>query len=82
MLPKQMYKTEMDIFKASYLKHSFSSIDARPPLYTLSLVSLLQNDTWSMCHACWVSPELKHTQIYVVRQLAYSTELLVCINQA
>jgi hypothetical protein len=29
-----------------------------------------------------IFPELKHTQIYVVRQLAYSTELLVCINQA
>ena len=27
-------------------------------------------------------PELKHTSIYVVRQLAYSTELLVCINEA
>ena len=27
-----------------------------------------------------VFPELKHTQIYVVRQLAYSTELLGCIN--
>jgi len=25
---------------------------------------------------------IKHAQIYVVRQLAYSTELLVCINQA
>jgi hypothetical protein len=32
--------------------------------------------------SCWVIPELKHTSIYVVRQLAYSTELLVCINQA
>ena len=29
-----------------------------------------------------VFPELKHAQIYVVWQLAYSTELLVCINQA
>jgi len=29
---------------------------------------------------CWEIPELKHTSIYVVRQLAYSTELLVCIN--
>ena len=33
-------------------------------------------------YTCWVFPELKHAQIYVVRQLAYSTELLVCINQA
>jgi len=32
--------------------------------------------------SCWVIPELKHTQIYVVRQLAYSTELLVCINHS
>jgi len=31
---------------------------------------------------CWVIQAIKHTQIYVVRQLAYSTELLVCINQA
>ena len=31
---------------------------------------------------CWEIPELKHTSIYVVRQLAYSTELLVCINEA
>jgi hypothetical protein len=31
---------------------------------------------------CWDIQAIKHTQIYVVRQLAYSTELLVCINQA
>jgi lipopolysaccharide export LptBFGC system permease protein LptF len=31
---------------------------------------------------CWDIPELKHTQIYVVRQLAYSTELLSCINHS
>jgi hypothetical protein len=31
---------------------------------------------------CWEIPELKHTQIYVVRQLAYSTELLSCINHS
>jgi hypothetical protein len=31
---------------------------------------------------CWVIPELKHTQIYMVRQLAYSTELLVCIKHS
>jgi hypothetical protein len=31
---------------------------------------------------CWDIQTLKHTQIYVVRQLAYSTELLICINQA
>jgi hypothetical protein len=33
-------------------------------------------------NSCWAIPELKHTQIYVVQQLAYSTELLVCINQS
>ena len=26
--------------------------------------------------------KIKHTHIYVVRQLAYSTELLICINQS
>jgi len=31
---------------------------------------------------CWKILEIKHTHIYVVRQLAYSTELLVCINQS
>jgi hypothetical protein len=31
---------------------------------------------------CWDIQAIKHTQIYVVRQLAYSTELLVCINEA
>jgi hypothetical protein len=31
---------------------------------------------------CWVIQAINHTLIYVVRQLAYSTELRVCINQA
>jgi hypothetical protein len=31
---------------------------------------------------CWDIQAIKHTQIYVVRQVAYSTELLVCINEA
>jgi hypothetical protein len=34
------------------------------------------------CSNCWVIQAIKHAQIYTVRQLAYSTELLVCINQA
>jgi cytochrome P450 len=46
------------------------------------LMDLIAEKRMELRKGCWVSPELKHTQIYVVRQLAYSTELLVCINQA
>ena len=31
---------------------------------------------------CWVISRTQTHKIYVVRQLAYSTELLVCINEA
>ena len=41
-------------------------------------ITLLQISTGT----CWDIQAIKHTSIYVVRQLAYSTELLVCINQA
>jgi len=54
-------------------------------LILLPLLSRLSSRVFpssSFCPSCWVIPELKHTSIYVVRQLAYSTELLVCINQA
>jgi hypothetical protein len=49
----------------------FLSLDQTPSLLRTS------SDT-----SCRVIQAIKHTQIYVVRQLAYSTELLVCINQA
>jgi hypothetical protein len=42
----------------------------------------LTKDQRGEVQQCWVIQAIKHTQIYVVRQLAYSTELLVCINQA
>jgi len=41
-------------------------------------------DNWPpiSSHFCWDIQAIKHTQIYVVWQLAYSTELLVCINHS
>jgi len=59
------------MFKNTFGELLFLSLDQTPSL------SRTSSDT-----SCWVIPELKHTSIYVVRQLAYSTELLVCINQA
>jgi len=57
-----------------------------PPLSSSSLPAcaspVLFQCLWSPAPPVGRFPELKHTQIYVVRQLAYSTELLVCINQA
>jgi hypothetical protein len=59
------------MFKNTFGELLFLSLDQTPSF------SRTGSDT-----SCWVIPELKHTNIYVVRQLAYSTELLVCINQA
>jgi hypothetical protein len=59
------------MFKNTFGELGFLSLDQTPSL------SRTSSDT-----SCWVIQAIKHTHIYVVRQLAYSTELLVCINQA
>ena len=46
----------------------------------LLVMAVLETVVWQ--EYCWDIQAIKHTQIYVVRQLAYSTELLVCINEA
>jgi hypothetical protein len=59
------------IFKNTFWELWFLGLDQTPSF------SRTSSDT-----SCYTVPEIKHTQIYVVRQFAYSTELLVCINQS
>jgi hypothetical protein len=51
-------------------------------LWVLSLDQTLFFSRTSSDTSCSDIQAIKHTQIYMVRQLTYSTELLVCINHS